>query len=139
MWVHDKEASGEDCIRQRGAKNLSVERHYYSVDLPEGGRDAGPERLISKIEDKAARVIRSLCYGADLSWVGRNDLALFVASMKFRVSGFRPWLDQFAQRYARQRNRHLFPNVKSLRDYFRAKESPLQEMPEVIEQLFAYL
>ncbi len=28
VWVHDKEASGGDCIRQRGVKNLSVERHY---------------------------------------------------------------------------------------------------------------
>jgi len=140
VWVHDKEASAEqDAVRERGVKNLSVERHYCSADLPTGGRDAEPERLLSKVEDQAARITRNLYYGANLSPEDRAELALFAASMKFRVSSFRPWLNDFAQQYVEHRKQHLFPNVEALDDYLQAKGVPTQEMPGIVEQLFADL
>src|SRR5215210_7559007 len=57
VWVHDERRSE---IRQRGVKNLSVERHYYSADVSGGGRDAAPEKALADIEDQAARVIKKL-------------------------------------------------------------------------------
>jgi hypothetical protein len=39
VWVHDRERGQ---IRERGVKKLSVERHYYSADTPDSGRDPHP-------------------------------------------------------------------------------------------------
>ncbi len=37
VWIYDRT---QDQWRERGVKNVAVEKHFYSADTPEGGRDA---------------------------------------------------------------------------------------------------
>lgn len=132
VWIHDLTTNG---LRERGVKNVAVERHFYSAQAPGGALDPKPEGKLSVLEGRAAKVIRSLHYGRGLSGPERADLARFVALAKFRTPGFRSWLEGFSDRLAKELNKRRFPTVKSLEDYLRDRGSPLVERREVIRKM----
>lgn len=139
VWVHDKEASEESCIRQRGVKNLSVERHYYSVDMADGGRDAKPEKVLAGLEDRATRVVRSLKYGANLRPEHKARLAVFMALMKFRVSSYRIFSRAHVARNEDRIRASAFPSAEALAKDLRSAGHAEAEDPELVERIWQEL
>lgn len=134
VWIYDRT---RDQYRERGVKNVAVERHFYSADTPEGGRDAEPERQLSVLEGKAARIIRSLRPGCGLTLLQRAWLAHFVAIMRFRTPTFRAGAESFANQKMPEVKQGLFPTVDSLRDFLRSKGVAVDELPdEEFEQTY---
>lgn len=133
VWAYDKERGRP---RRRGVKTLSVERHYYSADAPDGERDSQPERTLARIEGNASQVIRSLRYGSAPRPEELIRLAIFVATMKFRVSSYRPYTRRHvAENKERIRNR-AFPSKEALREDLRRYGHPEAEEPETVERIF---
>lgn len=137
MWVHDKEpAEDQDPVRKRGVKNLSTETHYYSVEMRDGGYDPKPERVLGRLEGRAARIIGGLHYGSGLDPKEQAALAVFVALMKFRVSSYRKWSRGYvAENEARIKER-AFPSVEAMREDLRRLGLPEAEDRERIERAF---
>lgn len=133
VWTHDKE---QGRIRERGVKNLSVERHYYSADTPGGGRDAEPERVLAGLEDRAARVIRGLQFGSELRPEQEGIFAVFAASMKFRISSYRPFSRSHAARNETRIKEAAFPSVEALIEDLRRAGRPEAEDSEFVERVF---
>ena len=134
VWIYDRTRNQ---YRERGVKNVAVERHFYSADTPEGGRDAEPERQLGMLEGKAARIIRSLRPGCGLTLVRRAWLARFVAVMRFRTPTFRSGAESFAGQKMPEIKQELFPTVDSLRDFLRSKGVAVDELPnEEFEQTY---
>jgi Protein of unknown function (DUF4238) len=127
VWIYDRT---QDQYRERGVKNVAVERHFYSADTLEGGRDAEPERQLSVLEGKAARIIRSLRPGCGLTSLQRAWLARFVAVMRFRTPTFRTGAESFADQKMPEIKQGLFPTVDSLRDFLRSKGVAVDELPD---------
>lgn len=125
--------------RARGVKNVAVERHFYSADTPEGGRDPEPEQKLGVLETQAARIIQGLSYGQRLTDAQRAWLARFVAYMKFRTPAFRSWIELFAKENTEALKNHYFPTIESMREYLRSRGVPVDEMPEKIEELYSRL
>ncbi len=69
---------------QRAAR----ETNYYSFQKPDGSTDDSVESLLGLIENEAIPVLRKMASQAtQLSWEGRDRVALFVAFQELRV----PW------------------------------------------------
>lgn len=132
VWVHDKQ---EDLVRQRGAKNLSVESHYYSA-VTMDGPDAKPETVLAGIEDRAARVIRDLRIGHALRPEQKARLALFMASMKFRVSSYRPFGREHVEVNGARIKQSAFPSVEQFRQDLQDAGLPEGDDPELVERVF---
>lgn len=133
VWVHDKKQSK---VRQRGVKNLSVERHYYSADVSEGGLDAAPEKVLANIEDRAARVIKRLSRDGELRPEKKSRLAIFTALMKFRTSSYRPWAQSFATKNEPALRTQAFPTIEVLQEGLRQAGYPQAEDRETLERVF---
>lgn len=133
VFIHDRDRG--EC-RGRGVKNVAVERHFYSADTPESGRDSEPEEKLGVLETRAARVTRGLGYGKGLTDVQRAWLARFVAYMKFRTPAFRTWTELFAEQNAKVLKELYFPTVDSMHEYLRSRGIPVDEVPEKIEELY---
>lgn len=78
VWVHDRQIEE---VKERGTKNLSTYRHFYSAETPAGSHDAEPEQALAEIETKAAPIIKGLTYGCSLSPEDRAELAKFAMLM----------------------------------------------------------
>jgi hypothetical protein len=64
------------------------ETDYYTVRNADGVPDDSIEDLLAAVESEAVPVIRSVCStDIQLSWEGRNKIALFLGFQEFRV----PW------------------------------------------------
>lgn len=137
MWVHDKEpAEDQDPIRERGVKNLSTETHYYSVETRDGGYDPKPERVLGRLEGRAARIVRGLRYGSGLHPHEQAALAVFVALMKFRVSSYRKWSRGYVAENEAKIKKRAFPSVEAMRENLRRLGRPEAEDPDRIEEAF---
>lgn len=111
VWVHDKE---QDRVRVRGVKNLTTENHYYSLVTPDGGTDAYPEQELSRLEGAAAPIIRKLYFGRGLSREEAEVLALFFASMKFRVGSYRPFAHDHVEENKERIKARAFPRPEAV-------------------------
>ena len=137
VWVHDKEADeGQTPIRQRGVKNLSVKRHYYSVDTVNGVQDAKPERVLADVEGGAAAIIRSLRYGSKLHPQQKATLAIFMALMKFRVSSYRIFSRVHVARNEDRIRASAFPSAETLAKDLRSAGHAAAEDPELVERIW---
>lgn len=133
VWVYDKEQGRP---RKRGVTTLSVERHYYSADAPYGRRDAQPERTLARIEGNASQVIRSLRCGSDPRPEELDRFAIFVATMKFRVSSYRPYTRRHAAENKERIRKRAFPSKEALREDLRRHGHPEAKEPETVERIF---
>ena len=136
LWVHDRDR-GE--VRRRGAKKLTVRTHYYSAETPDGVPDTSPEEVLAGIEGRAAPVISRLRRGSGVSEREQAHLALFVASMKFRASGYRPYSEShWRQNEARIRER-AFPSLEVLAKRLERAGLPEAKDPKLIERTFGQI
>lgn len=133
VWVHDKE---QDCVRQRGVKKLTTETHFYSLDAPGGGQDAAPEEVLSRLEGAAAPIIKSLYFGRVLSREEVEILAVFFASMKFRIGAYRPFAHRHVEENRERIKARAFPNPEVVERALRRDEHVVAEDPEAVRRIF---
>lgn len=127
VWIYDRM---QGSVRVSRVANVAVEKHFYSADVPGGGRDPEPEQQLSVLESHASRIIRSLRYGDDMTDTDRAWLARFVAYAKFRTPSYRTWLEGFAEATYPQMRKRLFPTVYSIKEYLRIKGLPVDQIPQ---------
>ena len=133
VWIHDRT---QGSVRVSGVANVAVEKHFYSADVPGGGRDPEPEQKLSVLEGKAAGIIRALRYGRNLSMPDRAELARFVGVMKFRTPSFRTWMEVFADQKAKELNKARFPTEDALLRYLRQRGAPVDALPQMAERMY---
>lgn len=133
VWIYDRT---QDSVRVGGVANVAVEKHFYSADIPGGGRDPEPEQKLSVLEGEAARIIQALGYGQNLSMPERAKLARFIGVMKFRTPSFRTWMEDFADQKAKEFNKLRSPTKDALRSYLRQRGSPVEAPPEMVERMY---
>ncbi len=134
LWIYDQRQSS---VRVSSVANVAVEKHFYSADVPGGGRDPEPEQQLSVLEGHASRIIRDLRYGGNLTNDDRAWLARFVAYAKFRTPGYRTWLEGFAEVTYPEMRKQMFPTVSSIKEYLRTKGLPVDQIPrEAFDALY---
>jgi hypothetical protein len=133
VWVHDKE---QGCIRERGVKKLSTEKHYYSAEAPDGGLDPEPEKVLAGLESHAAPIIKGLRYERGLRSEEEATLAVFMASMKFRVSSYRSYARSHVAANEARIRESAFPSVGALAEGLRRAGHLEAEDPDVVRQIF---
>lgn len=137
VWVHDKE---QDCIRQRGVKKLTAENHYYSLersnDSPNGARDTRPEEALSRLEGAVAPIIRDLYPGRALSLEEEEILAVFFASMKFRVPAYRAYARRHVEQHRERIKARAFPSPEAVEQALKADGHPEAEDPQAVLRIY---
>lgn len=79
--------------RQVSPRDATVRKHFYSLDVDDGQRDAAVEDVLAKIEAIAAPLVRRLEAGNFAFRNERLDLALFLAVCWLRTT---VWREQMA-------------------------------------------
>ena len=87
LWIYDKEAelSGH---RDAAARDIAVEKHFYSVPMPDGTRDASLENVLQEFENLAAPVTKKLILREALTAADRDLFATFLAMSMVRVPAY---------------------------------------------------
>lgn len=87
IWVYDKE--GADIIKAT-AKDIAVEKHYFSFTTPEGKKDSETlENALADIEGSASTAINKIIQEKILTQEERTYFVTFLALMLTRVPNFR--------------------------------------------------
>lgn len=131
--VHDKD---QDRLRVRGVKKLTTESHYYSLETPGGGTDASAEEALSRLEGAAAPIIRSLYFGRSLSREEAEVLAVFFASMKFRVGSYRPFAHRHVDENRERIKATAFPSPGAVERALRRDGHPEAEDRKAVRRIF---
>lgn len=85
LWVFDRE---DREYRRQTPYNTAVQREYYTVVDKSGSKNRELERILARIEGRAADAIRVAEAQQDLSDEQRAAIAVFVALLKVRVPNF---------------------------------------------------
>ncbi len=133
VWVHDKE---QGRVRQRGVKKLTAATHFYSLEAPDGKTDASPEEALSRLESAAAPIIRNLYYGRGLAREEVEVLAVFFASMKFRVTAYRTFARRHLQENKERIKASAFPSPEIVERALRRAGHPEAEDPKAVRRIF---
>ncbi len=133
MWVHDKE---QDYVRVRGVKKLTTENHYYSLETSGGGTDAYPEEALSRLEGAAAPIIRNMYFGRGLSREEAEVLAVFFASMKFRVGSYRPFAHRHLDENRERIKARAFPSQEAVERALRRDGHPEADDRKAVRRIF---
>jgi len=133
VWVHDKR---EGLFKERGVKNLTTKSHYYSLETPGGGMDPHPELELSRLEGDASRTVRSLYFGRSLSREEAETLAVFFASMKFRVTSYRSFAHEHVKANKERIKATAFPDPETVGRMLRRAGHPEASDPEAVERIF---
>jgi len=87
IWIYEK---GNLDVRKASARDIATQKHYYSFTTPEGERDSETfEKILGKIEGKAAPVIKNIKERKALTNEQRVWFAFFLAFTMTRVPSFR--------------------------------------------------
>jgi hypothetical protein len=87
IWVYDKD---DGRVIKATAKNIAVEKHYFSFLNESGERDSETiENLMAKMESEAAKVLNKIKSCSDLTGDDKLIFAGFIACMMIRVPNFR--------------------------------------------------
>lgn len=87
LWIYEK--GGKNIIKA-SAKDIAVEKHYFSFLNPQGRRDSETiENALADIESRGATVFKKIFNGKALSKDDKTIFALFLSLMMTRVPNFR--------------------------------------------------
>jgi len=87
LWVYEK---GGNSIIKASAKDVAVEKHYFSFLNSQGQRDSETlENSLADIEGRVASIFKKIFNEESLSEDDRVIFALFLALMMTRVPNFR--------------------------------------------------
>ncbi|OGL47633.1 MAG: hypothetical protein A2149_09125 [Candidatus Schekmanbacteria bacterium RBG_16_38_11] len=87
LWIYEK---GRSNIIKASAKDIAVEKHYFSFLDSQGKRDSETlENALAEIEGKVASVFRKIFEEETLTEENRAFFASFLALMMTRVPNFR--------------------------------------------------
>jgi len=87
LWVYEK---GGNRIIKASAKDIAVEKHYFSFLDQQGKRDSETlENALAEIEGKVASIFKKIFKEESLSEENRATFASFLALMMTRVPNFR--------------------------------------------------
>jgi hypothetical protein len=107
LWVYDIEKRE---FRSQTPHGTGVQRHYYSVTLPNGTKDARLETEFSEVEGCAISIIKKVEARQDLTNEERSALAYFLALLKVRVPQFEDTFNQSQEQLFRMATRMLLDN-----------------------------
>lgn len=83
LWLHEPGSGWE----KRAPKNAAERTGYYAFPDSEGNQSEEAERMLSRVEDTAAQILRNLLAERSLSVQARAEFALFIALMQARIPG----------------------------------------------------
>lgn len=138
IWLYKK---GNPDVRKATARNIAVEKDYYSFITPEGNKDSQTlENELAKIECGVAPVFRKIKNQTELNDQERMLLSLFLALMMVRVPNFRENIEEALGESMKKMNMILATdsrNFKAMIDKFEEDTGKKIGMP--IEELRKYM
>lgn len=92
IWVYEK---GNPKIVKAIAKNIAVQKDYYSFTTPEGGRDSETfENILAGIEGRVSPIFRKIKNQENLNDQERRLFSIFLAFNMTRVPNFRENIEE---------------------------------------------
>ena len=119
MWVYDREKAE---YRRQTPKNTALQTHYYSIEDEHGNKDATIETVLAQVEGQAWPVIDKVEEGKALSAGDRQDLALFLSLLKFRVPDYEKALGEVNDKVFKAVNRMLFHSETATKNLLETME-----------------
>ncbi len=119
MWVYDR-VKGE--YRRQTPKNTALQTHYYSLEDEHGNKDATIETVLAQVESQAWPIIDKVEEGKSLSVRDRQDLALFLSLLKFRVPDYEKSLGEMNDKLFKAINRMMFHSETATRKLLESME-----------------
>jgi hypothetical protein len=120
LWVYEK---GDPKIKKVSAKDIAVQKHYYSFITQEGQRDSETfENFLAFIENNAAPVFSKIRRQEILSEEERSRVAIFLSSLLTRVPNFRESIEVSAAEVIKRINVKLASNKETFKSMIRTFE-----------------
>lgn len=119
LSVYDRE-KGE--YRRQTPKNTALQTHYYSLEDEHGNKDATIETVLAQVEGQAWPIIDKVGERKSLSVGDRQDLALFLALLKFRVPDYEKALGEMNDKLFKAVNRMMFHSETATRNLLEGME-----------------
>ena len=130
VWRLDK-TSGQP--RPVDPKREAALSHYYSIALPDGTKDTGPEDLLASVENKTGKILQRIARGETPTEEERTWLALFVVFQHRRTPVGRKWLKFIDEKAAAMTAEVSLGNADGFHETMRAAnpEMTRQEIEEM--------
>jgi hypothetical protein len=130
VWRLDKK-SGQPC--RVDPKREAALSHYYSIELPDGTKDTGPEDLLASVENETGKILHRIARGETPTDEERTWLALFVVLQHRRTPVGRQWLKFTDEKVAGLTTEVSLGNADSFHERMRAADPAMT--PEDIEKM----
>jgi len=100
IWVYEK---GNPNIIKATAKNIAVQKHYYSFITPKGEKDSETfENALAEIEGKVAPIFQKIRNYESLNDQERSSFAIFLAFTMSRVPNFRENIERATEEFIKK-------------------------------------
>jgi hypothetical protein len=138
LWVYDRD-KGE--YRQQTPKNTALQTHYYSLEDEQGNKDATIETVLAQVEGQAWPIIDKVGERKALSVRARQDLALFLSLLKFRVPDYEKALTEMNDKVFKAINRMMFHSETATRNLLESmeKEQGVEGYSEMAKELTEFV
>jgi hypothetical protein len=132
LWLYDRERKQ---FRPGTPEKTAVIKHYYVLEMEDGGKDFSIERYFSVVEGKAKTVIDKIQRRTIITPAERADLALFIALLITRTPRFERDVQAMADAAAKHLIKRGVPNVETVENLLRRSGTKLdpQDMLKFIQ------
>ena len=111
IWVYEK---GNPQIIKATAKNVAVQKDYYSFITPKGDRDSETfENILAGIEGRVSRIFRKIKNEENLNDQERRLFSVFLAFSMARVPNFRENIEEMLGESMKKMNMILASDPRS--------------------------
>ncbi len=120
VWVYEK---GDSKIRKASAKDIAVQKHYYSFITSEGHKDTETfENFFGLIEGHVAPVFQKLKRHESLDDEEKSWFAIFLSSIMIRVPNFRENIEKSAAEVIRRINVKIASDTEAFKSMINSFE-----------------
>jgi hypothetical protein len=111
LWMYDRDRGN---LVQLRPETVGIAKDLYTFADEEDRRDVSAERVLSRIENAAAPIIRRIEDGQRITLDEKCELALFVGLMRYRVPDFEQEHKEFNDTVVKAIRKEMFPSVEAV-------------------------